>query len=177
MSLGLTGAGAAQDRQQPKPSLALVITAGISEIKLGSPVQLKLVLTNTSGHDVWLSMSNVNWPVFRNVALRKIDIQVRDGDGKPTAETEYGRTIHRRSVEKPAPSELDPSRPLRGGGLPHDVFTVLLPERTLTEESDLSKEFDLSKPGKYTVQATAAFADPDTGLGVHSNTVTFTIAP
>jgi hypothetical protein len=176
LSLVTAQASAAQERQRPEPALKLVITAPESEIRLGSPVPLKLVLTNISNHDIWFSGFNVSGPVFKQVPLRQIDIQVRDSDGKLVAETEFGKTIHGRSVERPQVEPPDPSKPGKPlPGPPRDVFMISQPGETLAEESDLSKEFDLSKPGRYTVHAVARRLDPDAGGLVQSNDVTFTI--
>jgi hypothetical protein len=154
-----------------------VVIAPSPGIAVGSPVPLKLLLTNISDHDIGFSEYNVSGPMLKHVRLRQVDVQIRDGDGKLVAETEYGRAIHGRSVGQPGAVAADTSQPGRAGAPPRDVLSVLLPGRTLTEESDLSKEFDLSRPGKYTVQATARRTDPDTGLRVQSNTLTLTITP
>ena len=105
-----------------------------------------------------------------------MDIQVRDSEGKPVAETEYGKTIHARSIEAPPVDRNGPGVPTRGprGGA---IAMALRPGETLTEESDLTKEFDLSRPGKYTVQAFDRGRDPDTGKTVMSNEVTITGQP
>ena len=173
MLLGRGEVAAAQE-QPRKPSFAIVITASLSEIKVGLPVPLRLALTNTSDEPMHYSGGIVNGPVFRKMQLRQIDIQVHGSDGKPVAETEYGKTIHGRSIQPP-PVVNDPSapgRPVPGSGS-HAIMSALDPRQTLTEESDLSKEFDLTKPGKYTVQAFQK--DGNTGLIVISNKITFTI--
>ena len=117
----------------------------------------------------------VHGPVFQNVQLRQMDIQVRDAEGKPVAETEYGKTIHARSLRPPRISDSKTPGKLTGGPIGGAIMTALQPGGTVTEESDLCKEFDLSKPGTYTVQALNRSRDPDTGRIVTSNKVTFTI--
>jgi hypothetical protein len=176
MSLGLPGTGAAQDRQPPRHALTLAIAAPIAEVGVGAPVPLKLAVTNVPDHKVHFSDSNVSGLVFKNQRLRQIDIQVRDADGNLVAETEYGKTIQGRSVERPPAKPTSSALPLRpmGPGR-HDTYSVLAPGKTFTEESDLSKEFDLGKPGTYTVQAMTRSGDPDAAGPVESNGVTFTI--
>jgi hypothetical protein len=49
----------------------------------------------------------------------------------------------------------------------------LAPHRVHRWQEDLSKEFDLSKPGKYTVQATRMYGK----VPVKSNVLTITVLP
>jgi hypothetical protein len=178
LGVGLAPAGAAQEQQRPEPALKLVISVPEGEIRAGSPVPLNLTLTNTSDHDVWFTGFNVSGPVFKHVPLRQIDIQVRDSDAELVTETEFGKTIHGRSVEQPPVEPPDPSKPGKPlPGTPRGVFMILQPGKALREQSDLSKEFDLSKPGRYTVHATTTRLDPDAGGRVQSNDLTFTIRP
>ena len=61
-------------------------------------------------------------------------------DGQPVAETDYGMGLHGRVRQG-----------VFGGG--YATTESLKPGEAVHEESDLNKEFDLSRPGKYTVQA------------------------
>jgi hypothetical protein len=89
-----------------------------------------------------------------------MDVQVEDSGGRPGAETLYGGKLHLRRF--PA-----------GGGGGHGFGFYWKPGRVITEESDLNKEFDLSKPGTYTVHALRV--DPDTKQTVTSNIIKFTV--
>jgi hypothetical protein len=172
---------AAQDRQVNKPVTAVMIDAPASEARLGMPFQLKLSLTNISDHAIMLGDVTypVDGPVYRKVLLRAMDIQVRDASGHLVAETEYGKTIHGRSLQPPPPPPPQPanSPPRPGPVAPKGFGTYLAPGKSVSEESDLSKVFDLSRPGTYTVQAIGRGHDFTTEKNVASNTVTFTITP
>jgi hypothetical protein len=96
---------------------------------------------------------------------------LRDGEGRPIAETEYGKTIHGRSVRQSQRAEHDmPGVP--GGGRT-GVAGVLVAGETFKETSDLSKEFDLRKPGTYTLRAFRK--DGVTSQTIYSNEITFVL--
>jgi hypothetical protein len=115
-------------------------------------------MKNTSEHDLLLSGAALSNSNFRGLLERLMDIQIRDSDGTPAPETERGKIIHRRAG------------PLAGGnGFLHDCK----PGETFTEQSDLSAEFELTKPGTYTVQASRY--DSVSGQVVKSNTLTLTV--
>jgi hypothetical protein len=112
MLLGVLKPVAAQEQQTPKPSIEVTITAPAAEAKLGSPFQLKLQMMNISDHGITYAMSGpIDGPVYKKVLLRYMDIQVRDSGGNLVAETEYGKTIHGRSLGPPTPVVLDPNPP------------------------------------------------------------------
>jgi hypothetical protein len=151
----------------------------VAEAKLGGPFQLKLSLTNISDHGITLAgiPGLVNGPLYKKVLLRAMDIQVRDASGNFVAETEFGKTIHARSLQPPPPLPPAPpnSPPRPGPEAPKGFGTYLAPGQSISEESDLSKEFDLSRPGTYTVRAFMRGPDPAAGNSVTSNTLTFTV--
>ncbi len=174
MILGAVVLGGAQERQRPKPSFTIAITTPVSEIRVGTPVLLDITLTNTSDHNVSFYETIINGPVFTSERLRQIDIHVSDVSGKLVGETEYGKTIHARSVKRPqvvkrsdTPAEPPDTRGRRG------VFSGIGPGETCREQSDLSREFDLTKPGTYIVEALRL--DPVSGQTILSNKLTFTI--
>lgn len=168
----------AQEPPSSESPYTITITAPQTEFRVGTPVPLKLILTNTSKEPFLYGGGFINGPVYRHVPLRQIDIEVSDGEGKPVAETEYGKTVHGRSFEIPKP-RIDPIGPGRPVVDPPEAHAVnaLRSGATLAEESDLSKEFDLTKPGAYTVRARAHGnrKDRKTGQIIWSNKLTFTI--
>jgi hypothetical protein len=178
MLLGCVGPAAAQDQQSKKSETAVTIAAPASEAKVGEPFQLKLSLTNISDHGITLAIPGlVDGPVYKKVLFRVMDIEVRGAGGNPVAETEYGKTIHGRSRQAPPPPPPAPpnSPPRPGPEAPKGFGIYLVPGDSISEQSDLSREFDLSRPGTYTVQASSGIHDPATGKPLTSNTVTFTI--
>jgi len=160
----------AQESPAQKAPFSLTIKAPQTTVKLGSPIVLTLTLTNTSDRPLPYGGTEL----VDGVALRKIDIKVYDSDGKPVPETERGMAVHGR----PRPHS-GPPRPGPGGG-PGTAVVDVKPGGTLQEQADLSKEFLLTQPGKYTVQAgrtdyPTPFRADD--VLVKSNTITFTITP
>ena len=82
--------------------------------------------------------------------------------------TEYGLKIN--GLEPPQ------GEPGPGGYAPSarkTVFGLLGPDKAIVEKMALSKEYDLSKPGKYSIQALRSDGKTD----VKSNTITVTVMP
>jgi len=90
---GLASIGSAQAQQSSKPGIGIAITAPLDAVKAGEKFPLKLVMTNISGHDIYLYTVYIGSIGSQS---RLIDVQVEDSNGKPAAETLYGGTIHRR---------------------------------------------------------------------------------
>jgi hypothetical protein len=110
--------------QNGHTSLAIVITAPETCVKSGSPMEVRIVLTNTSDHDV----------SYRVVAM---------GQWSPTW---AGMSV------LDSAGKLLPDK--RG---PHDgsVFSgkaTLGATKSIETRLDVAKDYDLSKPGKYTVE-------------------------
>lgn len=147
--------GSPQDRPQRPARFSISISLPASALAVGSPVHLTLTLENTSGGEI-----NVPVSEFKGTRLRLMDIRVWNAQGEVVPETDYGKRIHARAL----------------GGWESHVTSGRFPldaGKTITEESDLNKEFRLDKPGRYTVQAQRL--DPSSRIQVQSNTVTFTI--
>jgi hypothetical protein len=134
----------------PSPPVSVTISAPSSDVKAGSELKLDVVVTNTSDEQVGLT----TWPEdFR--------VDVLDSNGKVVGKAQEpgGSTTNRKALNFPAQGSS------QGITLaPHGVFRL---------REDLSKEFDLSKPGKYTVQAIRMYGK----TAVKSNTVTITVVP
>jgi hypothetical protein len=161
LALQCLGQSAVQDKGAPTPTISITITTPATEFMVRSPVPLKLVLRNTSSDGVGVRSGYVG-PAYKGEKFRNIDIQVLDSSGKPVDESDLGRAIHGRD---PKIGWGEPvRRPLAAGIGRGD---------SLTEQSDLSKEFDLSRPGRYTVQARRW--DNETGQMVLSNKIAITI--
>lgn len=154
-TLGLVGLGAAQSPPNAKPSFTVTISMPQDVVKLGSPIELQLTVTNISDHDLSCGIGTVNGKI-----RRRIDVKVYDSTGKPVPETELGMTIHGRP-----PHGL----PFGGAGFADHISKG----ESFHEKSDLNQEFILTKPGKYTVQAERH--DFDNKVLVKSNTLTFTL--
>ena len=153
--LPLTAAHAAQNAPLAPPSLSVSISAPESVVKAGSAVKLKITTTNTSDHDVSFIVSTDGL----------YDIYVRDPTGALAPETPEGARKHFWSPNH---------RPAAGS-----AFTGrhhLEADAKQEAELDVTKEYDLTKPGKYTVEVERP--DPESrGKRLKSNTITITVTP
>ncbi|SRR6266496_4004907 len=147
----LTILGAAQSTQAVQSPFTITISTPRPVIKAWSPVMLKIVMTNTSEHAE-------SYVVVAQKA--HYDIVVTDEKGNPAPNTPYGQKIHRSNRS-----------PLIGSST---MFRATLqPGEKRHSEVDISKEYDLSQPGNYTISA----QDIQGGITVKSNTINVTITP
>jgi hypothetical protein len=156
---GLAGIGGAQDAPRPHPSFSIKLTGPEAEVKVGAPIPLKVTFTNISDHD--FRTGSIPCSECKTGARRDIDLKVYDSDGKLVPEMPYGRRIHGREADQ-----------LR---TPVSVFSsAIKPGNGFRENANLREEFELQKPGRYTVQAERP--DPySNGLMVKSNTITISL--
>jgi hypothetical protein len=122
---------------------------------------LSVAITSTSDHDV-----------FR--ASAPMPLTVLDREGKPVPETRYGMKLHG-TEPRPVVPEVGPPVGHLGGFGSFVGWPPLHPGETLKggRRSDLSREYDLSKPGTYTIQA-REWQLPG-HLTVESNVLTVTV--
>lgn len=134
--------------------ISVTINAPSSEAKAGSELKLGIALTNTSDKQVDLT----TWPEDSKV-------DVIDSQGRIVGKIQG----HKESMASPkVPSAL---RAIQGHGSSQGLR--LAPQDVIRLQEDLSKDFDLSKPGKYTVQAARMYGK----TAVKSNTITITVVP
>ncbi len=130
---GFGAAGAAGAQDAPKPTRSLAISVKQYQAKVGDPVPLAVEVTNVSDHDIWMALLN------GGNLHRMIHLVVSDGNGNPVQLTEEGKRIHGEGTGAPVAISAF-SFPLKPG-------------QGMREDADLAKEFDLKKPGTYTVHA------------------------
>jgi hypothetical protein len=153
--LPLIAAHAQQQPQSAQPSLSLTISVPGTAVKAGSPLKLKITTTNTSDHDVSYLVSTDGL----------YDVYVHDAAGALAPETPEGARKHFWSPNH---------RPEVGSVF---VARYHLEARARQEiEVDITKEYHLTKPGKYTVYVERP--DPENkGKQIKSNTITITVMP
>jgi hypothetical protein len=140
----------------PKPPFSLRIAAVPDVARAGRPVVLRIVLTNKSSHRTdfaYMLTSEGEW--YR--------VDVWDSDGTPVQPN-----------PEPWRRDID-GRRLRAVHVPSTGIARLEPGHTLRDEYPLSQRFDLTKPGRYTVQASRF--DDQTKTWVKSNKITLTVTP
>lgn len=153
--LALTGISAAQSSKQPRdarPSFAIVIAVPRAEAAVGTPLLARAKMTNTSSHVIY-GGGNMGPAVH---------IMIFDSAGKEVQETPDWRKKHAR----------DP-------GLVPRTATIFVapvkPGQPYTETFNLTEQYDLSKPGKYIIQAQRW--DGFSMTLVKSNILSFIITP
>jgi hypothetical protein len=145
--------GATPTTPPAEPWFSVTISTPNASVRAGSDVKLNIVLANTTGKDLHSGYGGPgrDGPVF--------DIDIRDSRNVAVPETPFGLTLHGKNPHPFAGSVFSaPSHP----GEP------------IKEELILSKEYDLSKPGKYTVQVRERHPVFQT---VKSNVITITVHP
>jgi hypothetical protein len=146
---------------QPKqPAFSIAISAP-DVISAGSEPKLSIVLKNTSDHEIMLGRS-----VQPGHGELHHDVEVRDDKGDLAPETEYHRKIKGRLSATPGKAPPPPN-------VRSDIFIPMKPGETRNDDLTISKLYDLSKPGKYTIQVSRF--DEDTKGVVKSNTITVSV--
>jgi hypothetical protein len=168
VAFGLTIGWAAQDDATTKARFRLTATMPATTVRAGTPVLVDFALTNISDRLLGMHMTTMRGPIFEE-KLRQMDVELRDSEGKPVPETEYGKTIHGRSARPPVSAEH--GKPGVGWGGRSGVDGALPAGETFRETSDLSKEFDLRKPGTYAIRAFRK--DIFSGQTIYSNEIMF----
>jgi hypothetical protein len=146
----------AQQSKSVQPSLSLTITAPETVVRAGSPLSMKITATNTSGHDVSYIVSTLGG---------LYDIYVHDAAGALAPETPEGAQKHFFSPHhRPSGGSVFSARAHLEAGAKQEI------------KVEVTKEYDRTKPGKYTVYVERP--DPENkGKQITSNTITITVTP
>jgi hypothetical protein len=132
---------------------SITISAVRSEVKSGIPVRVKIHLTNTSDRE----MSETRRHLRGFNANYEYDIRDSAGNRLQTKPL------------SPAESQLPPD---------WDVsVSSIAPRGSLDDIATLSREYDLSVPGEYTIQLSRHIEGKPDGEVVRSNTITITVLP
>lgn len=159
-----TGLGPARQQAAPQPSAQLLLTADALHpiIQSGAAVSVKVVNKNISTQALSL---------WRENAIDQIgwvyEVDVRDESGAIPPDTKFGRIF--RYNEQGSPNVGPGTFLISSGG-----FLLLQPGETRTDVIDVGRLFDLSQPGRYTIQLERS--DPNGDL-VKSNLLTITVTP
>jgi hypothetical protein len=150
--LAVPGQGAGAQKQP----FALTLQAPKQPLKAGKPVVLRLIITNTSDHKLYLPISQGSGEV--GVIYR---VHVLDERGHPAPP----------HVPPPPPKGKPPTVAYNVHG------TELQPGQRFTDQVDVTALYDLSQPGKYKIWIVAPYyRGPHVPNGlVRSNTVTETV--
>jgi hypothetical protein len=159
---GVCGLAVAQKVESAKPAFTLAISTAKTTFTSGTAIDLAATQKNASNHDIYFVVSAGPEGTFGNGTW----MTVEDSNGTPVAETPFGRKKHGTGPHK---------YPL--GGSVFSGRTLIPPGKSFHYVIHLSKEYDLSHPGTYTVQAKMrdlwAYQYP----WVKSNVLTITVKP
>lgn len=139
---------------------SVVITGPQKPVKAGSEVKIEIVLRNTSDREITVGRTLVSQAEFHYL------IEVRDSQGHPAPDTEYGRRIMGRETGK--------RTIMYSSG---DAFFTLKPNDTLDDEAVVTKLYDLSQTGKYFIQVTRSPLEKVDNGRIKSNIITITVIP
>lgn len=148
--LGATLAGA-QVTQSAQAPISITLSTSASPVKVGSDLNQHVAMSNTSDARVEFGLTPETFVV-----------DVRDGEGK---------AVDR--VKKARPVVAKDHVTMEQGITVMAQVQLMEPRATRQFDELLNKEFDLSKPGTYTVQATEWYRK----TAVKSNIVTITVVP
>jgi len=144
--------------QAPTPDYSLTIRAIPAEAKAGTAINLSIAWKNLSDRSFRVAQEYKN-PKRVDEAYRTY---VRDEKGNLAPETAWGREI--RTGKSEGPPTLQTGAAYRYDLEPGEVFT---------QSILLNRLYDLSQPGKYTVQV--EHLDPQTKLAVKSNVIELSV--
>jgi hypothetical protein len=154
---------AAAQEAKLEPEFVLIISAPQQTVKLGLPILMKVKMENVSDHEI--GYGTVDFPKSGE-SWRDFDILITDENGKPVPKTERGE-------------RLRPTKGRTRKGPPSDIVSAfrmtIQPGAVRETPVDLAKDYELSKPGVYKVQAERA--DWKSGTTVKSNTIRLTLTP
>jgi hypothetical protein len=135
---------------KPKQPFSLSITPLQATVRSGSEVRVEITLRNVSDQQIEVLKSEGDYSVA-----------VRGRQGKMARDTQLGRRLKDPSTVRVSSSPLYP----------------LKPQESLKDEISVSKLYEMSSPGKYTISVTRPIPEELGGGIVKSNTTTITVEP
>jgi hypothetical protein len=141
-----------------EPRISITIKTAQSAVKVSSDVDVEVEMKNTSAEGVGFEPTST-----MSSSTTSFGWDIRDNADKPVPMTEYG--LKANCLDSP-------------GGAPRicagsSFGDILDPGKSFRQKLALSKEYDLSKPGKYTIQALHTDGKTD----VKSNVIALTVTP
>jgi hypothetical protein len=148
-----------------KTCIVLTYALAFSVLGLGQDVKTSFTLTVSSSRQVWKSSE----PIHLDATVQNLtDLRLHLSSSQSAWEN--GEIFIRDANGVPVPPIEDPSTVRRS-------FPSIFIEggKTLKESFNISRQFDLAKPGQYYIQIEKK--DPTTKIVVKSNTLVLTVTP
>jgi hypothetical protein len=137
-------------------AFSITISTPQAVVKGGTEVKVNILLKNTSGHE--LAVAKALGEVHGEISGYRVDVW--DSNGRRLRRTKYGATVEG-DTDVLGPFSLRTK--------------ILQPDTTLNDSLIISKLYDLSKPGKYTIQVYRV--DHENKSVVKSNLIKLTVSP
>ena len=160
-----------------KPPFSLTIRTTQDVVTAGSEVRVVITLTNISDHDIYDSVPVTSSPAGENY----YGIEIRDDKGVRAPLTRFGYIARgeKPPPDKPAQSQngnADQTRDWGGSFYSGSELTVTVePGKDSYAAIIANQQYDLSRPGKYSIQV--SHWDYESKTIVLSNTITVTVVP
>ena len=142
----------AKPPKNAKPTFALTVSTDQDTVAPGAKMIVTIHFTNVSDHALSFGRFGFGGP---HLAYR-VEVRNRQGQLAPYAE-DYGKRLRR---------EPRYNQPIVGRGAGYGVEKG----ETATETIEVTKQYDLRTPGKYTFRV--SHPDPEANVDVWSNTIT-----
>jgi hypothetical protein len=149
--------------QTAKPPFSLTLVAENATLKAGSPVMVKVTMKNESEHNISVYTEGTS---DQGGFVYKADVW--DEKGSTAPETKFGRSIQ--GHDTPEDLRREPYVIVTSGG-----EGILAPGQTQSDQVNLNKLYELSRPGKYTIQLRRF--DAESNSFVLSNKVQVSVIP
>ena len=161
---------------------SITISAASNVIKAGSEVRIRLVFKNTTSEEI---------PYGRGPGIGIepqgelfSEVEVRDAKGELMPETKYHRVLRGKadtSANRAAPQKSgaaaatsDPPEPLPSIRM-SVIGYMLKPGEFREEDIVVSKLYEMSQPGQYSISASRRATDPRSDVVAKSNTLIITM--
>jgi hypothetical protein len=139
----------------PKPAISISISTPHTTVHIGEAITIRVELKNTSKGEIKVA-SVVN----HEQAELNYQMVMLDSAGHPVPLTNWGKAVAKRQVI-----------------IVSLVVLPLAPGKTWVETTELTKLFEITKPGTYTVRAGRKWPETKTGKMEWSNALTLTVTP
>jgi hypothetical protein len=141
ITLVLARAQSSRSARGSHPRLSLTLSRSVDQIKTGFPVEVTVTLRNISDHTVSVWRENAT---DQGGHVYRVDVE--DEKGSPAPDTKIGRGF--KALDDPQPVTTPTDTPLVSSG----GWQPLEPGDFQTDKVNVSRLYDLSRPGKYSIQ-------------------------
>jgi hypothetical protein len=144
----------------PKAGYSLTIVPPTDQIQLGAPINITIIVKNTSSNDIYWRAE------LDNTAYHAFHFLLQEG-GKEVETTRFHRVLR---------NELRPDdKPESAEGSASSVVSALESGKSFTLTIDLTKLYEITQPGQYMLKISRT--EEDNKTVVNSNTVPLNIIP